>query len=144
MEQQYKNRSRPLEVLGRVAFDGEDDMVIRRSLVRVAFVLAASTSASYASPCSEAISLMQARIVAKLEAATAAGPSTVESTTATMHRQPTPRSIAAAEVQLGGVSKEQAEAVGAAMVRAREADRVGDQSACELALSDAERALAQR
>jgi len=119
-------------------------MVIRRSLVRVAFVLAASTSASYASPCSEAISLMQARIVAKLEAATAAGPSTVESTTATMHRQPTPRSIAAAEVQLGGVSKEQAEAVGAAMVRAREADRVGDQSACELALSDAERALAQR
>jgi len=62
----------------------------------------------------------------------------------TMHRQPTPRSIAGAEVQLGDVSKEQAEAVGAAMVRAREADRLGDKSACEQALSDAERALSQR
>jgi hypothetical protein len=79
-----------------------------------------------------------------LEAATAAGPAAVESVGATMHRQPTPRSIAAAEVQLGNVSKEQTEAVGAAMVRAGEADRVGDQSACEQALSDAERALSQR
>ncbi len=119
-------------------------MTIRRSLATVAVILAASTSASYASPCSEEIDLMQAKIDAKLKAATAAGPSAVESTAATMHRQPTPRSIAAAEVQVGDVSREQAEAVGAAMVRAREADRVGDRSACEQALSDAERALSQR
>ena len=118
-------------------------MTIRRSLATVAVILAASTSASYASPCSEAIERMQAKIDARLEAATAAGPSAVESAAATMHRQPTPRSIAGAEVQLGDVSKEQADAAGAAMVRAREADRVGDQSACEQALSDAERALSQ-
>lgn len=119
-------------------------MTIRRSLVTAGVILAASTSASYASPCSEAIDRMQAKIDAKLEAATAAGRSAVESTAATMHRQPTPRSIAAAEVQLGDVSREQAEAVGAAMVRAREADRVGDQSACEQALSEVERALSKR
>jgi hypothetical protein len=119
-------------------------MTIRRSLATVAVVLAASTSASYASPCSEAIDRMQAKIDAKLEAATAAGPSAAENTAATMHRQPTPRSIATAEIKLGDVSKEQAEAVGAAMVRAREADRVGDQSACEQALSDAERTLSRR
>ena len=116
-------------------------MTIRRSLATVAVILAASTSASYASPCAEAIGRMQAKINAKLEAAaTAAGSSAAESTAATMHRQPTPRSIGTAEVQLGDVSREQDEAVTAAMVRAREADRVGDQSACEQALSDAERA----
>ena len=140
----YENQPRPSKVSGRVTFGEEDDMTIRRSLISVAVILGASTSASYASPCSEAIDRMQARIDAKLEAAAAAGPSTVESSAATMHRQPTPRSIAAAEVQLGGVSKEQAETVGAAMARAREAERGGDQSACEQALSDAERALSQR
>ena len=68
-------------------------MTIRRSLATVAVILAASTSVSYASPCTEAIGRMQAKINAKLEAATAAGSSAVESTAATMHRQPTPRSI---------------------------------------------------
>jgi hypothetical protein len=119
-------------------------MTIRRSLTTVAVILAASTSASYAGPCSEAIDRMQAKIDAKLEAAAAAGPSGMETGAATMHRQPTPRSVAGAEVRLGDVSKEQAEVFGAAMVRAREADRVGDQGACEQALSDAERALSQR
>ena len=125
-------------------FGGEGDMTVCRSLTMVAAILAASTSASYAGPCSEAIDRMQAKIDAKLEAATAAGPPAVESTAATMHRQPTPRSIASAEVRLGDVSKEQAKAVGAAMSRAREADRVDDQSGCEQALSDAERILSQR
>jgi len=119
-------------------------MTICRSLATAAAILAASTPASYASPCSEAIDRMQAKIDAKLEAATAIGPYAVESTAATMHRQPTPRSIASAEVRLGDVSKEQAKAVGAAMSRAREADRVDDQSGCEQALSDAERILSQR
>ena len=128
-------------VADRVTFGVEDDMTIRRSLATVAVILAASTSASYASPCAEAIGRMQAKINAKLAAATAAGSSAAESTAATMHRQPTPRSIATAEVQLGDLSREQDEAVTAAMVRAREADRVGDQSACEQALSDAERGI---
>ena len=64
-----------------------------------------------------------------------------ESTAATMHRQPTPGSIAAAESKLGDVSSQKVEAVEAAMARAREADHAGDQSGCEQALVDVQRAL---
>ena len=58
-----------------------------------------------------------------------------------MHRQPTPGSIAAAESKLGDVSPEKVQAVEALLTRAREADRVGDQSACEQALAEVRRVL---
>ena len=83
---------------------------------------------------------MQAAIDARLEAKAAAGPAARESTAATMNRQPTPESIAAAEARLGEVSH-RIEAVAAAMARARDADRVGDKSACEQALADVQRAI---
>ena len=116
-------------------------MSIQRFLVACAAALAASMSASYAGPCSHEIDRVQAEIDAKLEAKTAAGPSARESTAATMHRQPTPGSIAAAETRLGDVSSQKVEAVAAAMARAREADHAGNQSACEQALVDVQRAL---
>ena len=71
-------------------------MSIQRFLVACAAALAASMSASYAGPCSHEIERVQAEIDAKLEAKAAARPSARESTAATMHRQPTPGSIAAA------------------------------------------------
>ena len=83
---------------------------------------------------------MLAEIDAKLEAKAAAGPSARESTAATMHRQPTPGSLAAAETKLGDVSSQKVEAVAAAMARAREANHAGPQSACEQALVDVQRA----
>ena len=86
---------------------------------------------------------MQAKIDAMLEALAAAGRSARESTAATMHRQPTPGSIAAAEVNLGDVSPEKIQAVEALMTRAREADRAGDQSACEQALAEVRRVFFQ-
>ena len=113
-----------------------------RSVAVACIVIVPSMSAGYAGPCSQEISRIQTLIDAKLEAA-AGGSSGVESNAATLHRQPTPRSIATAEVGLGTLSKEQAEAVGAAMTRAREADNAGDQAACEQALSDARHALNQ-
>ena len=116
-------------------------MGLKRFLVACAAVLAASVSASYAGPCSHEIDRVQAAIDAKLEAKAAAGPSARESTAATTHRQPTPGSIAAAETRLGDVSSQKADAVGAAMARAREADHAGHQSACEQALADVQRAL---
>jgi hypothetical protein len=116
-------------------------MTIRPMLALSAAAFAISTIAGYAGVCSHEIDLVQARIDAKLEAKAAAGPSARESTAATMHRQPTPGSIAAAEAKLGDVSPENVAAVGAAMARAREADRAGDSSACEQALADAQRAL---
>jgi len=116
-------------------------MTIQRLVVLSAIALAESISASYAGPCSHDIDSMQARIDAKLERKAAAGPDAPESTDATMNRQPTPGSIAAAEERLGEVSPLKAAAVAQAMTRAREADSAGDKSVCERALAEAERAL---
>jgi mRNA-degrading endonuclease toxin of MazEF toxin-antitoxin module len=92
-------------------------VVIRR------IALAASTSASYAGPCSHEIGNMQARIDAKLEAKAAAGPTAREGAAAGRSDQPTPRSIAAAEERLGEVSPQMADAVRQAMLRARRRQR---------------------
>jgi type II secretory pathway component HofQ len=115
-------------------------MTIQRSLIACA-MFAASISAGYAGPCSQEIARLQAAIDAKIAAATATGSSARESTAATMHRQPTPHSIATAESELGDVSPEQVKAVTALMARAREADSAGDESACNQALADTRRAL---
>jgi hypothetical protein len=118
-------------------------MSIQRSLIAFAAVFAASTSAGYAGPCSQDIARLQAARDAKLAAAVAAGPSAHEGTAATMHRQPTPRSVATAESELGGLSPDQVKAAVAAMARAREADSANDESACKQAIADAERVLGQ-
>ena len=118
-------------------------MSIQRSLAVCVAALAASISGSFASPCSQDIDRVQATIDAKLEAQAAAGRSARESTAATLHRQPTPGSIAAAEVNLGDISPEKIQAVEALMARAREADRAGDQSACEQALAEVQRVFFQ-
>jgi hypothetical protein len=59
------------------------------------------------------------------------------------HVQPTPRSIAEAEAQLGELAPEKIDAVRQAMVRARAADTACDKATCEEALADAKRALGQ-
>jgi hypothetical protein len=84
---------------------------------------------------------MQARIDARLEAAAGSGPTAPVNSGAYLHRQPTPRSLAAAESRLGEVSPQTIEAVRVAMVRAREADRASDKRACTRALSNARRAM---
>jgi len=132
---------READVLASAVAKGTKLMPIGRTLVLCASALAASMSVSYAGPCSQQIDRLQAEMDAKLGALAAAGPSARETTAATMHRQPTPRSIAAAEDRLGDVSPQKVEAVTAAMTRAREADGAGDQKACEQALGEAQRAL---
>jgi hypothetical protein len=116
-------------------------MILRRLLVPSAVALAMSPVAGYAGPCSQEIDLMQSRVDARLEAKAAAGPSARESTAATMHRQPTPGSIAAAESKLGGISSDQVKAVEVAMARARKADLANDKSTCEQALAEVQRAI---
>jgi hypothetical protein len=118
-------------------------MAIQRLLVTSAIILALSVSASYAGPCSQEIDRMQAKFDAKLEARAAVAPSAPESPAATAHHQPTPNSIAGAEAELGVLSPKQVTAVTEALGRAREADRVGDQSACEQALSVAQHTLGE-
>jgi hypothetical protein len=115
-------------------------MSIHHSAVLAATALALSIVTSHAGPCSLEIDRMQDRVDAMIAARAAAGPSARESTAATMHRQPTPNSIAAAEEGLGeGARAERALAV---IARARAADRAGDKSGCQRALADVQRAIA--
>jgi hypothetical protein len=114
-----------------------------RAMALSAATAAALTSVAYAGPCSPQIDGMQARVDAKLAAEAAHGPSATEGNAALTHRQPTPGSIAAAEEKLGDLSANRAAALMQGMTRAREADSAGDNSACERALADVERALAQ-
>jgi hypothetical protein len=76
-------------------------MRIHHSAVLSATALALSIVTSHAGPCSLEIDRMQDRVDATIAATAAAGPSAREGTAATMHRQPTPNSIAAAEEGLG-------------------------------------------
>jgi hypothetical protein len=115
-------------------------MNIQRSTLACTALLAASMSTTYAGPCSQEIIRVEEMIEARLQAK-ARGAQAPESTAAKMHRQPTPDSIAAAEVKLGLISQEQVNTVKTAMARARDADGAGDQKACEQALADVKRLL---
>jgi hypothetical protein len=116
-------------------------MNIRRLLVLTAATLIFPAAQSYAGPCSKQILETQVRIDARLNSEAAAGPGAKETIAATDHRQPTPKSIAAAEVNFGDVSQKKAQVVGEAMARARKADLAGDRTDCEQALAEAQRAL---
>ena len=102
-----------------------------------------SASASFAGPCLQQIEAFQIEIDARLNAAAAAGPAGTESTAATMHHQPTPQSIAAAEAKLGDISPEKAKEVGEAVKLARKADQAGDRSSCEKALAKAKKVIGE-
>jgi hypothetical protein len=58
-----------------------------------------------------------------------------------MHRQPTPESIATAEIRLGEITPRTVEDVKAAMARARDAERDSDQNACGRALAEVRRLI---
>lgn len=101
----------------------------------------ASLQPCLAGPCSSQIDAMQGRIDAKLSALAAAGPAGSESVAATDSHQPTPKTIAEAEVKLGDVSAKLVDNVAEAMTRARTADVAGDSVACEEALAVVRKAL---
>ncbi len=100
-----------------------------------------SSAPVHAGPCTPQIAAMQGKIDARLDSAAMAGKSGPESTAATDHRQPTPKSIAEAEVKLGDISGQTAQTLEGAMARARKADLAGDKAACEKALSEAQDAM---
>ena len=107
-----------------------------------AAMLAASTITCSAGPCAADIGSMQVRVDAWLEAAAKTGPAAGEGTSATLHRQPTPGGMVAAEVALGKIPPEKAKALKDGMAQARAADQAGDKAACERALADVRRAIA--
>ena len=117
-------------------------MVIHRLMVLGAAAVAALTSSSFAGPCSLEIDRVQTRIQAMFAARAAGGPSERESTSALLHRQPTPGSIAGAEEMLREVSATRAKTFAEALARARAADSAGDRRTCEQALADVLRTIA--
>jgi hypothetical protein len=106
-----------------------------------AAALAASTIVCSAGPCLPEIERVQARLNARLESAAGAGLSAPQSSDALLHHQPTPGSIARAEIQLGELSPEKAKVIREAMARARAADQTGDEAACEQALAEVQRTI---
>jgi hypothetical protein len=104
-------------------------------------IFVASMPPCLAGSCLPQIDAMQLQIDSKLNARASAGPEAKESAAATESRQPTPKSIAAAEVRLGDISEKMVQAVGEAMARARKADFAGDTAGCEAALAEVRKAL---
>ena len=111
-----------------------------RSSLWTAVAMLASTSLAHAGPCLDEIAQVQQRMDSTVEQIAATG-RTARQGTGLTHAQPTPRSIAAAEAQLGELAPEKINAAREAMVRARAADAAGDKTACEEALADAKRTL---
>jgi hypothetical protein len=92
-----------------------------------------------AGPCTSQIARMQAQVDARIETLAQSTQAAPESTTALLHHQPTPGSIAHAEKKIGeGKGPERAIE---ALDEARAADRAGDVKACKKALSLARKAL---
>jgi hypothetical protein len=87
------------------------------SLAMNALAFALFAASAYAGPCSPEIARLQSLINTTLEAKAASGPSARESTGALLRRQPTPRSIAAAEERLGDLSAQTTEIVAQALMR---------------------------
>jgi hypothetical protein len=119
----------------------ETIMMVLRSILWLVITLPASLSTGYAGPCTVEIERMQARLDSALETKLETGPQAAESTSATMHRQPTPKSLAAAEGNLGNLSSEKVQAISQAMARARAADNASDKDGCQQALVDVQRAI---
>ena len=115
-------------------------MVIRQLLIASTMFL--FVPPGYASgPCSKDIAQMRSKIDTKLGAIAAAAPSVAVSSDAKRHRQPSTGSMAKVLVERGLLSSSAVEQIKEAMTRARTANAAGNKTACEQALTEAERAL---
>ena len=117
-------------------------MIVRQAAAAgMALIFAAGPA--HAGPCTDRIYQADLDVARLLHSAAAQGRTAPESAFATMHRQPTPGSIASAEQQAGALSTEEVQAITEAMDEARHADDEGDGGGCEKALSDVDRILKQ-
>ena len=99
-------------------------MIIRYSFALSCLALVLSAGQSYAGPCTQQIDGVRDAARAKRDALAEAGKAGKELPAATMHRQPTPKSVTQAEEQLGEISDKDAKAYLQAMDRAVAADEL--------------------
>jgi hypothetical protein len=114
---------------------------MRAALAFAAFTGAFWPALAYAGPCAEDLYKADIEIGRRLDDIAAKGRAGAESNFATMHRQPTPGTIAGAEEQIGDISDTQVQAVRNYLADAKKADDAGDKPACEQALSQARQIL---
>jgi hypothetical protein len=119
----------------------EDDVIVRYAMALAATVLALIAAPAGAGPCTDRIYQADLGVEKLLDAAAANGKPAAESSFATMHRQPTPGTVASAEQKAGDLSSAQVEAITKKLDEARDADDKGDRAGCEKALDEAERML---
>jgi hypothetical protein len=107
-------------------------MIVRLAPAMAGLAIILGAGAAYAGPCTDRIYQTDLDVAKLLDSAAAQGRPARQTAFATMHRQPTPGSIASAEQQAGDVTAEE---------EARHADDAGDREGCEKALSDVDRVL---
>ena len=116
-------------------------MIVRNAIAPAATALLLFAAPAHAGPCTDRIIQTDLEVEKVLDAAAANAKPTAESTFATMHRQPTPGTVANAEEKAGDLSSGQVEAITAKLDEARDADSKDDRAACEKALNEAEKML---
>ncbi len=116
-------------------------MIVRQAAAVGGMAFIFGGAPAYAGPCTDRIYQTDLDVAKLLNSAAAQGRTRTESTSATMHRQPTPGSIASAEQEAGDLTSEEAQAITEAMDEARRADDQGDRAGCEKALGDVDRIL---
>ena len=119
-------------------------MIVRHATALAGMALMLDAAPAHAGPCTDRIYQTDLQVAKLLDAAAAQGRTAPQSAFATMHRQPTPGSIASAEHEAGDLSSADVEAITKAMDVARQADDQGDRAGCEKALSEVDGVLNRR
>jgi hypothetical protein len=109
--------------------------------VLVALGLALVCPQAHAGPCAAEIYQTDIAIGKRLNVAAAEGKSGVESSFATLHRQPTPQTVAGAEAKLGDLPDADLRRIEIFMDAARQADASDNKAECENALAEAKKIL---
>ena len=111
-------------------------MAVRTAIALGVAAIVLCSAAAQAGPCAGEIYDAETAIGKRLDAAAAKGKALPKSQAALLHRQPTPQSVAGAEVKAGDLSEADFKALAAFMDEARKADGAGDLAACRKALAD--------
>jgi hypothetical protein len=106
--------------------------------------LALAITPAHANQCSQDVHETMVEIADRLTAIAEAGRTARETQRATMHRQPTPSSIAQAEMQLGELPVTAIRAYQESMQRVADADSANNPLVCRQALKDVRDALTSR
>jgi hypothetical protein len=106
-------------------------------------LIALCISPARASQCTQDIHETMLAVSSKLTEIAVEGGTSHETQYATMHRQPTPSTIAQAEVLLGELPMTAAQVYDVSMRRDTDADSVNNLAGCRRALLEAQRALTQ-